>query len=140
MFRKGYIKKGAPVVHEERTMADLWNRREPLIAEDKSFDPNRDTGSSGAKNNLKSEVNPLAFLVGPVQVKYGGDPTKTRVADLKPFINESAKTIRSNTGSDQPRLWQRVVHGQHTRCSGCHRLSAEVPLRQAGGCDATLYE
>jgi hypothetical protein len=49
MFRKGYIKKGAPVVHEERTMADLWNRRDPLIAEDKSFDPNRDTGSSGAR-------------------------------------------------------------------------------------------
>jgi hypothetical protein len=97
MFRNGYIKKGAPVVHEERTMDDLWNRREPLIAEDKSFDPNRDTGSSGAKNNLKSAVNPLVFLVGPVQVKYDGDPKKTTVANLKPFINETAKTIRSNT-------------------------------------------
>jgi hypothetical protein len=98
MFRKGYIKKGAPVVHEERTMADLWSRRAPLIAEDKSFDPNRDTGSGGAKNSVKSEVNPLAFLVGPVEVKYGGDPKKTTTADLKPFINESAGTIRSNTG------------------------------------------
>jgi hypothetical protein len=98
MFRNGYIKKGSPVVHEERTMADLWNRREPLIAEDKSFDPNRDTGTGGAKSNLKLEVNPLAFLVGPVQVKYGGDPEKTTVADIKPFIDEVAKTIRSNTG------------------------------------------
>jgi hypothetical protein len=98
MFRNGYIKKGAPVVHEERTMADLWSRREPLIAEDKSFDPNRDTGSGGAKSNVKSEVNPLAFLVGPVQVKYGGDAKKSSIANLKPFINESAKTIRSNTG------------------------------------------
>jgi hypothetical protein len=97
MFRNGYIKKGAPVVHEERTMADLWNRRDPLIAEDKSFDPNRDTGSGGAKSDLKSAVNPLAFLVGPVQVKYDGDPKKTTVANLKPFINETAKTIRSNT-------------------------------------------
>jgi hypothetical protein len=43
-------------------------------------------------------VNPLAFLVGPVQVKYDGDPKKTTVANLKPFINETAKTIRSNTG------------------------------------------
>ncbi|HEX8234789.1 MAG TPA: hypothetical protein VF600_02445 [Abditibacteriaceae bacterium] len=98
MFRNGYIKKGAPVVHEERTMADLWNRRDPLIAEDKSFDPNRDAGSGGSKNNLKSAVNPLAFLVGPVQVKYGGDPKKTSIANLKPFINETAKNIRSNTG------------------------------------------
>jgi hypothetical protein len=98
MFRNGYIKKGAPVVHEERTIADLWNRREPLIAEDKSFDPNRDTGSGGAKSTLKSDVNPLAFLVGPVQVKYSGDPKKNTVANLKPFINETTKTIRSNTG------------------------------------------
>jgi hypothetical protein len=98
MFRNGYIKKGAPVVHEERTMADLWNRREPLIAEDKSFDPNRDVGSGAARSTLKSDVNPLAFLVGPVQVKYGGDPAKSTVANLKPFINEAAKTIRSNTG------------------------------------------
>lgn len=98
MFRNGYIKKGAPVVHEERTIADLWNRREPLIAEDKSFDPNRDTGSGGSKSNLKSDVNPLAFLVGPVEVKYSGDPKKTSVANLKPFINEATKTVRSNTG------------------------------------------
>ncbi|HEX8832994.1 MAG TPA: hypothetical protein VF719_02275, partial [Abditibacteriaceae bacterium] len=97
MFRNGYIKKGAPVVHEERTMADLWNRRDPIIAEDKSFDPNRDTGSDGAKSTLQSDVNPLAFLVGPVEVKYSGDPKKTTVANLKPFINETTKTIRSNT-------------------------------------------
>jgi hypothetical protein len=43
-------------------------------------------------------VNPLAFLVGPVQVKYSGDPKKNTVANLKPFINETTKTIRSNTG------------------------------------------
>jgi hypothetical protein len=98
MFRQGYIKKGAPVVQEERTMADLWNRRDPLVAEDKSFDPNRDSGSSGAQNKLRSEVNPLAFLVGPVQVKYGGDPKNNSIANLKPFLDENAKTIRSNTG------------------------------------------
>jgi hypothetical protein len=98
MFRRGYIKKGPPVVQEERTLADLWSRRTPLIAEDKSFDPNRDSGSSGAKNTLKSEVNPLAFLVGPVEVRYGDGPGKSTVADLKPFLNEEAKTIRSNTG------------------------------------------
>lgn len=98
MFRNGYIKKGAPVVQEERTLSDLWNRREPLIAEDKSFDPNRDAGSGGAQNKLKSAVDPLAFLVGPVEVKYGGGSKKSVVANTKPFINNAAKTVRSNTG------------------------------------------
>jgi hypothetical protein len=97
MFRNGYIKKGAPVVHEERTMADLWNRREPLIAEDKASTPT-EIRAAAAQEQFEVDVNPLAFLVGPVQVKYGGDPKKTKVANLKPFINESAKTIRSNTG------------------------------------------
>jgi len=98
MFRQGYIKQGAPVVHEERPLEDLWNRRDPLIAEDKSFDPNRDSGSSGAKSTLSSTVNPLAFLVGPVEVKYGGDPAKNTVTDLTPFIDPAAQTIRSITG------------------------------------------
>jgi hypothetical protein len=98
MFRRNYIKKGAPVVHEERALLDLWNRRDPLIAEDKSFDPNRDTGSSGAKNKLQGGVNPLAFLVGPVEVKYGGDPAKSFISDLKPYVNAATQTIRSNTG------------------------------------------
>lgn len=98
MFRKGYVKQGTPVVHEERAMADLWERRDPLIAEDKSFDPNRDTGTGGAANKLESDVNPLAFLVGPVHVKYDGDPARSTVADLTPFIDAANNTVRSNTG------------------------------------------
>jgi hypothetical protein len=31
-------------------------------------------------------------------VKYGGDPKKSTITNLKPFINEAAKTVRSNTG------------------------------------------
>jgi hypothetical protein len=72
MFRNGYIKKGAPVVHEERTMDDLWNRREPLIAEDKSFDPNRDTGSGSAKNQLeiRSESARVFGRTGSSEIRW----------------------------------------------------------------------
>jgi hypothetical protein len=75
-------------------------------------------------------VNPLAFLVGPVQVKYGGDPKKTKVANLKTFINESAKTIRSNTGEINLDYGKGTLHRQHAICSGRNRLYAEVPLCQ----------
>jgi len=98
MFRTRAIAQGEPVVHEERTMQDLWERRDPLIAEDKSFDPNRDRGTGGAASQLAAGVDPLAFLVGPVQVRYGGDPAKSTVADLARFIDPVAKTVRSNTG------------------------------------------
>lgn len=98
MFRKGYIRQGEPVVHEERTLASLWDREPPLIAEDPAFDPNRDRARPTSPSAGTSAVDPLAFLVGPVEVKYGGDPSKTRVADLSRLIDRDKKLIRSVTG------------------------------------------
>ena len=43
-------------------------------------------------------VDPLAFLVGPVEVKYDGDPAQTRVADLSQYIDHAKKRVRSVTG------------------------------------------
>ena len=97
LYRRGYLKQGAPVVREERPLTDLWERRTPLIAEDKSFDPNR-AGTGAGQSVIARGANPLAFLVGPVRVTYGGDPAQTKVADLTPFIDEAAKTVRSETG------------------------------------------
>ena len=97
MYRRGYLKQGAPVVQEERALTDLWERKTPLIAEDKSFDPNR-AGTGVGQSVLARGVDPLAFLVGPVRVTYGGDPALTKVTDLAPYINAASKTVRSETG------------------------------------------
>ena len=42
LYRMGYVKQGAPAVHEQRSLDDLWQRRMPIIAEDAGYDPNRD--------------------------------------------------------------------------------------------------
>src|SRR5438270_527243 len=69
-FRMGYIKEAKePVVYEERAMKDLWERKAPVISEAEKFDPNRDKGEFAATSSIKQEVDPLAFLVGPVKVK-----------------------------------------------------------------------
>lgn len=98
MFRKGFVKKADPVVHEERTLDDIWTLRSTVIGEEESFDPNRHTGHLPKEVNLKGGINPLAFLVGPVEVKYGGDPAKTTAADLSKFIDDAKKTVTSATG------------------------------------------
>jgi hypothetical protein len=98
MFRKNYIKKGEPAVHEERTLDDVWHGRGIIIAEDEGFDPGRDSGSMPKESNVKSGANPLAFLVGPVEVVYGGDPAKSKVADLGKYIDDQKQTVTSNTG------------------------------------------
>jgi hypothetical protein len=98
LFRKGYVKKGEPAVHEQRALQDIWQRKTPIIAEDAGYDPNRDTDNFSKESNIKDGVNPLAFLVGPVVTTYGGDPTKSTVIDFKPYIDDAAKTVKSNTG------------------------------------------
>ncbi len=70
----------------------------PIIAEDPSYDPNRDLGDSARRSHLAHGVDPLAFLVGPVEVVYGSDPSRTRVADLARSIDQKARVVRSNTG------------------------------------------
>lgn len=97
MYRKGYLKQGTPVVHEERPLTDLWERKTPLIAEDKSFDPNR-AGTGAGQSVIAKGVDPLAFLVGPVEVKYGGNPALTKIADLTPYIDAQNQVVKSETG------------------------------------------
>ena len=92
------MKRGAPAVHEERTLDDLWQRRMPIIAEDAGYDPNRDKNSLSKQSNVKNGVNPLAYLVGPVTVKYGGDPARSTAIDLTKYIDSDNKMVRSNTG------------------------------------------
>jgi hypothetical protein len=96
MYRKGYIKRAKPVVSEKRSLEDIWKRRAPIIAESPTYDPNRDKNIS-KHSNIKSGVNPLAFLVGPVEVQYDADPRQCSIIDLDQFIDEDKKTIRSVT-------------------------------------------
>jgi hypothetical protein len=97
MYRSGYLRRGEPVVVENRPLADLWQEKRPLIAEDPSFDPNRMSGQPGQMPQARQTVDPLAFLVGPVIVNYGGDPKDDRIADLTQNIDPQRKIVISNT-------------------------------------------
>lgn len=98
MYRKGYIRKGATVVRERRSLQDLWERRVPIISEAGPYDPNRDKAEYAPRSNIKQDVSRLAFLVGPVEVTYGDDPSGSVVSDVGRYINEQARIVRSNTG------------------------------------------
>jgi hypothetical protein len=103
MYRKGYVRQGEAVVHEERPLVDLWERKVPLIAEDRSFDPNRYEGATGVeKSHFTGGADPLAFLVGRIEIKYGGDPNKTAKVDLSKYHDKDKKVVRSIT--DEIRL------------------------------------
>ena len=98
LFRRGDIKSGPPVVTEHRSLDQIWERVPPIIAEDPGYDPNRDLGDAPKRAHLAHGVDPLAYLVGPVEVSYGSAPNQTRVADLSKSIDREKKVVRSNTG------------------------------------------
>lgn len=98
LFRKGYVKRGDAAVHEERKLDDIWNLKSTVLAEEESYDPNRDSGAFPKESSVKQGTHPLAYLVGPVEVVYGGDPAKSKVLDMAKYIDDGAKTVKSDTG------------------------------------------
>jgi hypothetical protein len=102
-FRRGDVAQGKPVVHEARSLASMWKREYPVIAEAVEFDPNRREGgeaqAQAEKAKLTGGVDPLAFLVGPVEVDYGADAAKTVISpELTKHIDAAKKTVTSITG------------------------------------------
>ncbi len=98
LYRMGYVQQGETVVHERRSLQDMWDVRVPIISEEGTYDPNRDKGDFPPQSNIKQEVDRLAFLVGPVEVTYGEDSSASQVVDLGPYIDRDAKVVRSITG------------------------------------------
>ena len=87
-------------MHEERALEDLWRQRTPLISEEAGFDPNQDAGLP-ANSAVKTTVDPLAFLVGRVEVAYEGDPARSRVVDLAKYIDKEKQVVTSITGEER---------------------------------------
>jgi hypothetical protein len=85
IVRRGYVKQGEPVIHEARSLDDLWQRKLPLVAE------------SGTYKSDKAD--PRAFFVGPVEVEYGVNASQSKIADISAFVDEHR--IRSNTGEHE---------------------------------------
>lgn len=100
MYRRDDVRRGAVAVHEERPLDDLAHERTPLIAEEKAFDPNRDQEKIPSRSTVRTSVNPLAFLVGRVEVVLGAkaDPARNRIADLDRYIDSRKHEISSITG------------------------------------------
>ena len=98
IYRQGLLKPGEPAVVEQRSLQDLWDRKTPMISEEPGWDPNRDQGNLPPTAAIKTAVDPLAYLVGPVRVVYGGDPARSTMADLSKYIDRDHKIVRSITG------------------------------------------
>ena len=97
LFRRGYVSKGRRPSSSIAAWSRSGGRVPPIIAEDPDYDPNRDLGDTARRSNLRG-VDPLAFLVGPVEVVYGAEPSRTKVIDIARYIDRKNKVVNSETG------------------------------------------
>ena len=98
MFRQGYLSKGQVAVHEERALQSVTDREHPIISEENGFDPNRDDPGLGG-GGPQTLISPLAYLTGPVEVVYEGDPNSTEISPtLEQLIDTENGIVTSATG------------------------------------------
>ncbi len=96
-YRRGDIRRGTPMLLEHRVLNELWQRQSPLIHEESGFDPNRDTSDASAGAPAGgTTVSPDAFLVGPVQVRFGTEQAASRIGDTAAWADKNR--VRANTG------------------------------------------
>ena len=97
IFRKGLLAEGDVMVHEERPLQDIWDRKVPVIAEENGFDPNRDTFGD-EEDPSETEVIPFAFLTGRIESAYGQGGNTTISPQINTLVDLGNKTIESSTG------------------------------------------
>jgi len=96
LYRKGYLQTGTPVIQEKRTLTEIYNREVPIISEENSFDPNRDTYDNS--DPLATEYSPLSYLAGPVNVEYASDDGNNISGQLSELVDFENKMVESITG------------------------------------------
>lgn len=133
-FRQGYITEAKePVVYEERGLEDIWHQLTPLIAETAVYDPNRDQGEMPVESSVATPVDPLAFCVGPVQVRYGGSAANNRVTPkLETLIDKQNKTLTSITGEIRTDYGKGIYTVNAARCQGAAGFLSQEPEIELG--------
>ena len=128
-YRRGDLQRGAPSVIENRSLADLWARKTPVIAEEPSYDPNRDSGDIAERSSIQTGVPGEAFLSGPVQIAFDADPAQSKLAPLGKLI--SADALRSNTGEIvlSPKMGRCTIDAPRVQGVAAHFDAANATTR-----------
>ncbi|MFM9995135.1 MAG: hypothetical protein ACKVU4_04970 [Phycisphaerales bacterium] len=107
IYRRGLVREGAPVADAALTLGELRSLKGGPLIQPQNLDAFRKAdvppggtmriadGGGGANGG---GLDPLAFLVGPVGVRFVETPEPSLFADLSPFIDRKRQVVRSGTG------------------------------------------
>lgn len=102
IFRQGLVETGGVAVHLEAKLADLDALKGIPLSAPQNVDDNRkgDLPASGTSGTTGTDgaVDPLAFLVGRVEVNVSEAGGVSSLPDLSKWIDHQRKIVRSMTG------------------------------------------
>ncbi len=99
LFRKGYVKQAEPIVRDFRSLEEIFSRKSPRIDDNEAYGDQRDLPELRPDWKPDTiEINRVAYLIGPVTTRTGGDPADSHVGELSRYFDPEAGTIRSATG------------------------------------------
>ncbi|MFW5830248.1 MAG: hypothetical protein ACOCXA_08300, partial [Planctomycetota bacterium] len=97
LFRRGDVQRAEPAVHERRPLADLWQRKPPMLLEGAGFDPNRDQTDTSESSMAGSLVSPLTYCIGPVLESFAEEDGEDEIVDLARHIDQAEGRVTSAT-------------------------------------------
>ena len=99
IYRRGLVKPGQLLAEIDLSTNDLLNLKGTPLPQDANFDELRLKDIPGGTEIKPGQrIDPLIHYAGRTSVSFTQTPSKTILADLKPFIDHTAKTVRSSTG------------------------------------------
>ncbi len=101
VYRLGLVQEAPPVVDANLKMADLFALKGAPVSQPMNLDELRardiPAGQTATVQSLEA-VDPLAHLVGRVQMNFVERDTPSRIADLSRYIDRTRSIVRSITG------------------------------------------
>jgi hypothetical protein len=101
IYRRGLVKPGASVVDVSLKIADILNLEGAPVVAPQNLDELRAKDIPAGQTRPSDPANgidPLAFLVGQVNVRFAQTEATRRQADLSAYIDRTAQIVRSSTG------------------------------------------
>ncbi|MDP6038842.1 MAG: hypothetical protein QGG64_09855, partial [Candidatus Latescibacteria bacterium] len=101
MFRRGDVAEtDKPAVYEKRSFDDVYNLKgtEIFAVSGKDALWGSKIGGKEGKQGSKFGVDPRSYFVGPVIQEFHKESSEVIAVDLKKYIDDEKKTIRSMTG------------------------------------------
>jgi len=97
VYRRGLIQLGDPVVKAALPLEDLQALRGAPVTAPQSLDELR-AKDVPVGQSATSTIDPLAFLIGSVQVQFTNGDRRFYQADLSAHLDHPRETVRSSTG------------------------------------------